>query len=233
MTEKSKNRSWKNMYNDRCESEAAQRSEVRAKRDFERKNYKPVVYDFSWLYAKNEVEAVVAPEPWQPTWNRNLYCEKCWALTTPGAGRVECITCPVVQHIGCAFQYSDEVPDVWMCDECVGTMEDSINRQKNAAADKRAVELSQRSAVLLQRQIRMFVKARFFRKLMYYVCFFQGLVRGEHGVFVRAATPTPPLSRRCPLGNSATPHPIAPSTAHRLPHAEGLLQAVRHRLPSF
>jgi hypothetical protein len=169
------------MYNSRCETEAAQRSEVRAKRDFERKNYKPVEYDFSWLYAKNEVEAVVAPEPWQPTWNRNLYCEKCWALTTPGAGRVECITCPVVQHVGCAFQYSDEVPDVWMCDDCVNTMEDSINRQKKATADKRAVERQQRSAVLLQRQMRMFVKARFFRKLMYYVCFFQGLVRGELG----------------------------------------------------
>ena len=173
--------SWARRYTERIEQQAEARAGERDAREAAIRDYRPVVYDFSWLYAsaKAELPPLVMPTPWKHNvWNRNRLCEYCLVVGAPGAGRVECRFCNVVAHLRCALPGAAHRPPHWVCDECIFHLEEARRRQVTAVvAQRRAIEM-QTSAIALQAQLRMYTKHRMYKRMVDGMTAMQGMIRG-------------------------------------------------------
>ena len=174
VTAKLGTRNWKEHYVERCEQDRVERQAERARLDHLRCTYRPEVRDFAHLYDHGDIPHLQVPEPWLKIWKRNIYCEQCLARTTPGVGRVECLTCPVVQHVKCthfnAFERAEasrsEASDAnrstdglhrhhWRCAECLEYMADAVVKHRHAVRQKKMHRNAARYIVQLQCWSRM------------------------------------------------------------------------------
>lgn len=173
-------KAWEKAYSAKCQVEAEKRKHVRDSAKHAIKNYKPVVFDFSWTVCKPVAvgPTEVAPEKWKEIWNRNLLCSVCNCAATPGVGRLECHTCPVVQHASCTYEFEEDVPDQWLCEECVVQLKLTVeeNEEKRQMQQLRVAQLS--SALVLQRAIRMYIQYRYYKRLSRVLKSLQGHTRG-------------------------------------------------------
>jgi|MDSY01.2.fsa_nt_gb hypothetical protein len=174
--------SWKETYNRRCQMESDARTAKREKEEYQRKHYKPSVPDLTAAYAGIKIDSVTAPEPWQDVWGRNTNCERCWEHCAPGASQVRCYTCPVVQHRVCTFGQGNQalpVPTLWLCDGCVGSLEDSVMINRRQSTMRERIRLQQAAAVKCQSMVRMFCLRRFHQRFLRGIHRIQGIYRGK------------------------------------------------------
>lgn len=173
--------SWKEAYNRRCEKEGEARHAKREREEYERRHYKPNVPDLTQSYAHIKIDEVTAPEPWQDVWGRNINCERCWEHCAPGASRVCCYTCAVVQHTMCTFGQTDvQAPALWLCDSCVRSLEDSVMTNKRQNAMKEFKRRQAMASVKCQSLVRMFCQRRFHLRFLAGIHRMQGICRGRH-----------------------------------------------------
>ena len=128
MTSKTRTRNWKDRFNSAA-------SKIPLLNRLRRENFVEVIVHelrTKHLYDHTDLSHLQVPEPWLEVWKRNLYCEICWKITTPGVGRYECLTCPVVQHLACTRSKHDNrniestMRHNWRCAECTEYMDDAI-----------------------------------------------------------------------------------------------------------
>lgn len=169
--------SWEDKYTTRCKVSSSTRQAARDKELFAIKNYKPVMFDMSWLSVP-VVQLDVVPETWKPIWNRNLLCNVCNQAATPGVGRLQCHTCPVVQHVSCTFEFAEQVPDQWLCSECVEHLELTVKENAAKVQRRERAEAQLKAAMHLQRSLRMYVQYRYYKKLTRVLKSMQGHTRG-------------------------------------------------------
>jgi hypothetical protein len=209
VTAKTRTRNWKEQYEDRCDQDSQDREVERQRVDHLRRTYRPKIEDFSHLYDHGDIPVLQVPEPWLKIWKRNMYCEQCMTRTTPGVTRVECLTCPVVQHVMCTdfcgssasrttsrrksgsttirkHQHGADGGDAnkvqrhhWRCSNCLDDMVDAIKCQRRAVRKKRLHRNAARLIVQLQCWSRMIGARLRHRRCIWAANFVQGHRRGK------------------------------------------------------
>jgi len=181
--------SWPAAYESKCDEACAERCERRKWAERERKAYMPTTTDFSVEYERIIVESATDPQRWREAWGRNLRCERCSGMTPPGFGRIECYLCPVVQHVrGCTVPFfraaKTPKPDIWLCDGCIESLEDSVARRNASLAARDFAMRINKASLMLQRTVRMRTEMQRLRCVRLGLTLLQARVRG---IFARRA----------------------------------------------
>ena len=185
VTSKTRTRNWKDRFEFRCKQDSLAREEERLRLDELRRSYRPRIENFKHLYDHTDLSHLQVPEPWLEVWKRNLYCEICWKITTPGVGRYECLTCPVVQHLACTRSKHDNrniestMRHNWRCAECTEYMDDAIRFHWHEVRQKRLHRKAARYIILLQCWVRMMAARRRHRKIRLAAQLIQSHFRGK------------------------------------------------------
>lgn len=168
---------WADEFSARCAVRSAERAEERRRRELEIRSYRPKKVDFTMLQYQ-KLPPIQEPKDWQDSiWQRNRLCEFCVTIATAGSERVECRFCNVVAHARCALPSSTFKAQLWMCDDCIYSLEECRRRQIVAAADHQCLITQHIHATVIQGRIRMFVKRQPHLRLRRGMVLLQGAMR--------------------------------------------------------
>ena len=168
---------WADQFSARCAIRSAERAEDRRARELEIRSYRPKKIDFTMLqYVK--LPPIQEPKQWmEHIWERNRLCEFCVTIATAGSERVECRFCNVVAHARCALPSSTFKAQMWMCDDCIFSLEECRRRQIVAAADHQSLITQHIHATIIQAMIRKFVRRMPHLRLRRGMVLLQGAMR--------------------------------------------------------
>ena len=168
---------WADQFSARCAIRSAERAAERRAREAEIRSYRPQKIDFTMLqYVK--LPPIQEPRDWQEAiWERNRLCEFCVTIATAGSERVECRFCNVVAHARCALPSSTFKAQLWMCDDCIYSLEECRRRQIVAAADHQCLITQHIHATIIQAMIRRFVRRMPHLRLRRGMVLLQGAMR--------------------------------------------------------
>jgi hypothetical protein len=97
------------------------------------------------------LETLIAPHPWQETWERSLRCTRCWKFVGPGPRRLECYLCPNVEHQTCYYnRRCFPAGDIWICGDCEESIHDDVLSRDQMKKVAEKAQLDKNAATKLQ-----------------------------------------------------------------------------------